>query len=159
MGLEQATLDVQQRIRQGKITLARLTPNKRAEALNIGVSDTTVDRWCDVSRLDDNMPWSLLAEHSAADELLAQLAHERGKDLVDLIQLGELNGELGDEQSQLLILLGKWAEKYRQFMQDRKTPGRIGGGEAYDLMPIAEGLKRVAATMEAELRKIIAGDF
>jgi len=158
MGLEQAELGVQQAVRQGKITLARLTPSKRAEAANIGVSDTTFGRWCDVSRINENMPWSLLSKHSAANELLSYLAEELGLTLVKTIEAGELNGELGDESQQLLILLGKFAEKHRQFMNDRKSPGPIKGGEAYDLMPIAKGLARASATMVAELQKILAGD-
>lgn len=158
MGLEQADPEVRQRLRQGKVLLAKITTNKRMEARNLGVSDTTVGRWCDVSNLNDNMPWSLLPLHSAADEMLSALAHERGMVLVDLMEIGELNGELGDERDQLLIHLGVLTEKLRKFMNDRRTPGRITVGEAFDLRPIVEAMKRLTVTMDGELQKIISGD-
>ena len=158
MGLDQANLFVQQRIRQGKVMLARLTVNKRHEAEIIGVSHTTLGRWCDVSDLTQNMPWQLLPLHSAADELLGALAEERGKTLVNLVDMGELNGDLTDERDKILVLLGKETEKLQKAMQDRRTPGRIDISEAYELLPIVTQMVRVAATAEAELHAILNGD-
>lgn len=158
MGLDQANLFVQQKVRQGKVTLTRLTPNKRQEALNIGVSHSTMGRWCDVSDLNQNMPWQLLSCHSAADELLGALAEERGKTLVDLIDMGELNGELEDERDKLLVLLGRETERLMKVHEDRRSPGRIDVIEAHELLPIVRKILRVSATMEAELYAIMSGD-
>lgn len=159
MGLQQAGLDVQQKVRQGKVLLARLTPNKRAEARNLEVSDTTVGRWCDVSQVDANMPWQLLSLHSAADELLGLLAQEVGKTVVDLVDLGDLNGDVIDERDKLIVLLGQETEKLMQMHSDRRSPGRIDLGEAHKLLPLVRKIVRVAATMEAELTAIAGGDW
>lgn len=156
--METSNLYLQQKIRQGKITLARMTPNKRQEALNIGVSHTTLGRWCDVTDVTQNMPWQLLSLHSAADELLGALAEERGKSLVDLINLGDLNGMINDERDQLVVLLGKKTEELMAAHGDARTPGRIDVVEAYRLLPIVREIVRVAATAEAELYAIVNGD-
>lgn len=159
MGLESATLDVQQDVRQWKILLARLTPNKRAEARNLGVSDVTVGRWCDPTRINENMPAPLLVKHSAANELLSILAQDMGKRVVELVDQGELNGCLTDERDQLLVLLGKLTERIMTAHTNRNSPGRIDMGEAFELVPKVKEIVRVAATLEAELNAIVHGEF
>ena len=158
MGLEQTNVVIQQRIRQGKVTLARMTPSKREEALNMGLSGNTLGRWCDVTRMNENMPWQLVPLHSAGDQLLASMADELGKSVVDLIDLGELNGDLTDERDKLIVLLGKETEELVEAHNDRKTPGRIDAAEAYHLLPLVRKILRVAATMEAELHGILNGE-
>lgn len=156
MGLKQASWRVKQAVVQGKVLLSQVTPNKRMEAMNLDVSPTTVGRWCDVNRVDENMPWQMLTLHSGAADLLGLLAGEIGYTLVKVIDRSDLNGEISDERDDLIIDIGKITEEIRKAYDDRLTPGRIASYEARRISPLVSKLLVVAATMQAELNNVIS---
>lgn len=156
MGLEQASMEVQQRIRSGKITLARMTLNKRAEALNLGVHPRTMGRWLDVADPNNNMPWQLLSLHSASDHLLGMLAEE--KDMVLVREMGlKLNGCVDDERDRILAALGKAAERLMAYRTKRQRRP-LGKWEAEKMLPIVEEIVSAGVTMRAELHAMVQGE-
>lgn len=165
MGLERTSLDVQQTIRIGKITLARLTGNKRQEAFNMGVHPSTIGRWLDVGTLDHNMPWQLLPLHSAADHLIGMMAEDRGQALVQMIDVAALNGDVEDERDRILVALGKATARLMEFHEKRRNrkdksvrATHISKHEAERLLPVVEELVRAGVTMRAELHALVQGE-
>ena len=158
MGFETASQEFQQLARQSKVLMVRFTPNKRAEGANLGVSHTTVGRWCDVNDINQHMPWFALGRHSAAVELGKIVFSEAGYSLVPMIEPQNLNGDVKDERDRILVELGKSSEKILLAEKDRRTPGRISIGEAMDMLPDIQRHIRLAVRWEAELLAIVSGD-
>jgi len=157
MGFETASQEFQQQARYGKLLMARYTLNKRAEAASLGVSHTTVGRWCDVNDINQHMPWFCLGRHSAVVELSKIMLGEAGYSLVPLIEPGELNGDVKDERDRILVELGASTKKIIAAENDARTPGRISVGEALDMLPEIRRLIRLAVRWEAELLTITGG--
>lgn len=149
--------ELAQAARKFKVLLARLTPNKTAEAEIMGVRQSTIDRWCNPTQYKPQMPAWAIPYHSEAETLLSVLASQVRCRLVPMTRKERLNGDIDDEVWGALEDLGQLAEQCREAHEDLTSPGKIDADEAKLLAVKADELARVAGRMVAELNEIIMG--
>ncbi len=149
--------DVYQALLEQKSILARHTQNKSATAEIIGVRPSAVDGWCDVGKMNPNMPLGLVSRHPAARELLEYHAAQIGYTLIPA-QEQECNGQVDDELMSSMKELGQVAESIQAALNDHESPGRVDGREASIITAHARRLQQTVSKLLTELDKIIAPD-
>lgn len=158
MSWQDTSPEVYQAIKIQKSLLNRYSPNRSAVAELIGVRPSTVEGWCDPTKMNPNFPLALVSRHPAARELLDHHAYQIGFTLTPL-QPQAPNGEVRDELMACVSDLGQVAERLQGALRDVRSPGRVDAEEAGQILRHAQALQQSVCQMIGELTAILGEEL